>query len=75
MNAKPLTGVSAHASDTARRYEGSEVVQDQNAVILYATAEWLQSKPIVRAQLTPKQARQLAINLLKSADRVEERTT
>lgn len=66
---KILTGLRAVEFQEVDPQTRRSILKD--AVSVYAQPTWLKGDMLARADLTPAQARALAIELLQSADRVE----
>lgn len=79
MTAKTISKLRARPGNpTAYRsvqVRGDGLVPRVDAVEIFANADWLLRGAIVRAALSPKEARALAIALLRAADTVEDRLT
>lgn len=62
---------NAYRSVTVRDNDG--LVPRKDAVEMWASATWLKGEPPVGCDLTPTQARRLAIELLTAAEQIEAR--
>lgn len=70
---KRLTGLYAGAGNRSFYRTSSGDVPQVDAVEVHAIPAWLKSDRFVTAELSPKEARQLAIQLLKAAEEIATR--
>ena len=68
MSAKTISQLSAN-------YEEVEGYKRTGRVSVYAKPDWLKGDTLVRASLSVSEARHLALELLRVAEQVEERST
>jgi len=68
MSAKTISQLSA-------TYEEAEGYERTGRVSVYAKPDWLKGDTLVRASLSVSEARHLALELLRVAELVEDRST